>query len=202
MANKEKTKRQAQAIRRKDKLFATAVKLFYMYGYDSVTIEQICTEAGVSKGLFYNYFASKDEIFMIMFNEVEDVYRDIRASFVPGETAMERLLDCTERIALHVMSNELRYESLRIVYIRTLKQETSMLTNQDREFFLTMREIIEYGQHRGEIRADLPMEQILNYITSHLFGCYFLSVANDQFDLLKEIKTHVSLIIKGISTKP
>ena len=37
-------------------------KLFESQGYFATTIEQITIEAGVSKGLVYNYFESKEEL--------------------------------------------------------------------------------------------------------------------------------------------
>jgi len=200
--NKEKTKRQLQAIKTKDKLFASAIKLFYMKSYDLVTIEEICFEAGVSKGLFYNYFASKDEILISVFHEVEVVYREIRNSFQPGETCIERLSICTEKIILHVLSSELRREAIRIVYINSLKQPNSPLMNKGREFFLMITEIIAYGQQRGEIRTDLDTEELKNFIVSHIFGCYFYWIADDKFDILKEMKNHIFMVLSGISAAP
>ena len=46
----------------KQKLLDAAAKLFEAQGYYSTTVEQISEEAGVSKGLVYNYFSSKEEL--------------------------------------------------------------------------------------------------------------------------------------------
>lgn len=46
----------------KQKLLNAALNLFESQGYFSTTIEQITVEAGVSKGLVYNYFRSKEEL--------------------------------------------------------------------------------------------------------------------------------------------
>ena len=48
--------------RGKQKLLDAATKLFESQGYFSTTVEQITDEAGVSKGLVYNYFSSKEEL--------------------------------------------------------------------------------------------------------------------------------------------
>ncbi len=45
----------------KQKLFDAAINLFESQGYFATTIEQITAEAGVSKGLVYHYFKSKED---------------------------------------------------------------------------------------------------------------------------------------------
>jgi AcrR family transcriptional regulator len=40
----------------------TALRLFRSRGYDNVTVEDICTEAGVAPATFYRHFRSKDEV--------------------------------------------------------------------------------------------------------------------------------------------
>jgi AcrR family transcriptional regulator len=43
-----------------------AMKLVREYGYDKVTISQICDACGVAKGTFYSYFSSKKDILIKM----------------------------------------------------------------------------------------------------------------------------------------
>ncbi len=48
--------------RGKQKLFDAALELFESQGYFATTVEQITGAAGVSKGLVYNYFESKEAL--------------------------------------------------------------------------------------------------------------------------------------------
>jgi len=59
-----RTKKQFEVIRTKkmDLIRNTALKLFAANGYYSTSISKIATSAGISKGLIYNYFKSKEEI--------------------------------------------------------------------------------------------------------------------------------------------
>ncbi|MGH1339948.1 MAG: TetR/AcrR family transcriptional regulator [Nannocystales bacterium] len=52
--------------RGKQKLFDAAVTLFESQGYFATSVEQITAEAGVSKGLVYNYFSSKEELLVAL----------------------------------------------------------------------------------------------------------------------------------------
>lgn len=51
----------------KQKIFDSAMTLFAYQGYFATTIAQITKHAGVSKGLVYNYFSSKEELLVGLF---------------------------------------------------------------------------------------------------------------------------------------
>ncbi|MDH5382740.1 MAG: TetR/AcrR family transcriptional regulator [Cyclobacteriaceae bacterium] len=59
-----RTKEQFEEIRKesKDKILKVAVVLFAEKGYASTSISQISKNAGISKGLIYNYFESKEDL--------------------------------------------------------------------------------------------------------------------------------------------
>ncbi len=57
---------------RKDKqelLKSTALRLFSANGYQATSISTIAKEAGISKGLMYNYFESKEELLVSLFED-------------------------------------------------------------------------------------------------------------------------------------
>lgn len=59
-----KTKEQFEEIRtkRQQSIMDVALALFAKNGFHSTSISQIAKEAGVSKGLMYNYFESKEDL--------------------------------------------------------------------------------------------------------------------------------------------
>lgn len=57
--SKKPTSRDLQALETEKKVTDMAMKLVREYGYDRVTISQICEACGVAKGTFYSYFTSK-----------------------------------------------------------------------------------------------------------------------------------------------
>ena len=48
---------------RKESIMDAALRLFSISGYDTITINDITKAAHCSHGLFYHYFASKEELF-------------------------------------------------------------------------------------------------------------------------------------------
>ncbi len=59
-----RSKKQFAQIRqsRKASIMEVATRLFATNGFDSTSISKIAAEAGVSKGLLYNYFKNKDAL--------------------------------------------------------------------------------------------------------------------------------------------
>jgi len=59
-----RTKKQYQEIRKisKQKILDAALEVFAKQGYHSSTVNAIAKTAGISKGLLYNYFKSKDDV--------------------------------------------------------------------------------------------------------------------------------------------
>lgn len=71
---------------------AAAHELIWGYSYGSVTIEAICERAGVKKGSFYYFFASKSELAIAAI----EAWRDERVALIqslrsPGTSALEAL---------------------------------------------------------------------------------------------------------------
>lgn len=59
-----RTQKQFDKIRenRKAQIMEVALRLFSQEGYSHVTIASLAKQAGISKGLMYNYFESKEEL--------------------------------------------------------------------------------------------------------------------------------------------
>jgi AcrR family transcriptional regulator len=61
------------------KLLEVALRLFAVQGFEATSIRTIATEAGISLGLLYNYFKSKDELLEAIFKRgVEDIHASLK----------------------------------------------------------------------------------------------------------------------------
>ncbi len=48
------------------KIMDAAIMLFSNHGYNKASVDDICEEAGISKGAFYHHFKSKQELFIAL----------------------------------------------------------------------------------------------------------------------------------------
>jgi len=102
-----RTKQQFNEIRKtsREKILSVALELFAKKGFHATSISQIAKKAKISKGLMYNYFASKekllDEIIQEGFNSLADLkYEDKR-----GADPEKQLEDFIDAILDNLYSN-------------------------------------------------------------------------------------------------
>jgi AcrR family transcriptional regulator len=73
-----RTKEQNEVIRagKRQLIMDTALQLFAETGYVATSIDKIAKQAGISKGLLYNYFKSKEELLQTIMNALIAEFAD------------------------------------------------------------------------------------------------------------------------------
>jgi AcrR family transcriptional regulator len=83
-------------ITSREKILSVALELFAKKGYHAASISQIAKKAKISKGLMYNYFASKekllDEIIQEGFNSITELEYEAKRGVNPKEQ-LEEFID-------------------------------------------------------------------------------------------------------------
>lgn len=76
-----RTTEQFQAMQEESRqaILEAALELFSIHGFAQTSVAMIAKRAGISQGLMYNYFASKEELLKAIF---EQGWRDVQASFL------------------------------------------------------------------------------------------------------------------------
>jgi len=73
-----------------ERILKSAVRLFSANWYGSVSVAEICRDAGLSNGVFYRYFRNKAELCKTILSVTQNRIADALAA-VAGETPRERL---------------------------------------------------------------------------------------------------------------
>jgi AcrR family transcriptional regulator len=81
MPRSEQKNREIRVVSRA-RIIGHALRLFSDHGYDRTTIRMIAEAAGISQGLIYRYFPSKDALLQAIFEQSMD---DVRASFAAAD---------------------------------------------------------------------------------------------------------------------
>lgn len=84
-----------------DDLIAAAVDCFRRNGFEATSVQQIVETAGVTKGAFYHYFNSKDQLLLLIHEMFLDFETGLLDSILdqPPDSALATL--CEELVALN-----------------------------------------------------------------------------------------------------
>jgi TetR/AcrR family fatty acid metabolism transcriptional regulator len=165
---------------KKSRLYRAAIRLFGEFGYDGLAIDQLCSEAGISKGSFFQYFPSKThllEFVILVFDDylgkwVADIRKDETAAL-----ARDRLLYFHQ--ALVVNSKLFRDEERFFLFITSAMNHSAVALegiDPQRHIYEYVGDIIERGVVTGEIRGDFEVE-----LTGYLVSLVIEGLVRRQF---------------------
>ena len=79
----------------RSKIIESAIKLFSNQGYNKASVDDICEDAGISKGAFYHHYKSKQELFLALLDVwLKNIDHAIEVS--KDKTAPETFMQMTE----------------------------------------------------------------------------------------------------------
>ncbi|MEG0256219.1 MAG: TetR/AcrR family transcriptional regulator [Vagococcus sp.] len=196
MGVREDKKRKLQ-----EKIITAARELFLEKEFDQVTMNQIAKRADVGLGTAYNYYASKEELYLVAggtaFVFGENFEKELRSQTI------DQLIDAimTELKSLAKIEKESWRTSLSSLTKAAEKKPTLFLelVAIDHLFISKLKQTIEELQNQQEINSAVDSVVLLELIYSAMFTSFLFFIYNDQmtFDSLeKEIRAKLNQLLK------
>lgn len=168
----------------REKLLETAIDLVNQHGMRYLTIRNICDEAGISTGSFYNLFDGKDDLVAYYLRNVFTSYKQKAEELAIGHTSLERIIliyrfyiDCVLETGLEFISG--LYSSINNPVFNFLEREA------EEELVLgRVRQDLEEGLAAGEVLDTIDVNEVLLRIAIIITGSIFYWCAfNGRIDL-------------------
>lgn len=138
---------------RKRDFMETALDLFYERGYENTAIQDICHTMGVTKGAFYHYFESKDDIIItISKNLANRTFKIIKNIFDRTDLpAVEKLNKAVETINEYKVREEKQRAKIKGVFDndQNLKLQQKIFTSIKQEAQVLFEGLINTGVREG-----------------------------------------------------
>jgi AcrR family transcriptional regulator len=181
-----RTKEKFEEIResKRRKILDSAIECFATTGYHAVSISELAAHAGVSKGLMYNYFSSKDELLKVILQEIT---ADMMELFIPGEhekLERETLLLYFDRLFDNLKSNLIMWKMYMAIFSQPAVQ--MLLADEIKEAGKKPNELMEkYFREQG---SEDPLVEMafLSAITSGVIMEYIADPDHYPLDQIKE----------------
>ena len=133
----------------KGRIVTAAWQLFYEKGYNGTTVDDIIELSGTSKGSFYYYFNTKDELLNTLSIILDDNYEVLKTKMDPDMNCYEKLLYLNYE-AHSMMEEKISIDLLASLYSTQLvAQGHRSLLDQNRTYYKLISSVIDEGQKRG-----------------------------------------------------
>ncbi|KAB2328628.1 TetR/AcrR family transcriptional regulator [Cytobacillus depressus] len=188
--------------KRKQQILDSALICFARKGFQAATIDEIVKHSGISKGAIYNYFKSKDEIYLaLMTEQTETNNARILNEIGEFQTASEKLNYVFELYKGMDPYEKDRKKIIVVHYEFTLhssrdEEINKILKVRGSKFFLKLiMDIIKEGQSSGEFRADIDLLVVANMFWTVIDGAMIHTIVNDEFPYEKVIENYQRMIM-------
>ena len=133
-----------------------ALRTFVRRGYPETKVAEIASEAGVAEGTLYNYFASKEDLLLALFDEKWGwIIGEIRRKISRLEDPNRKLKAIFSLVVRMFKKNR----QLAELFMVDIKQSSVFLNNYTinriAEFLDLIGEVLEEGKKKGIYRRDL-----------------------------------------------
>lgn len=147
----------------RERIIDTAWKLFHEKGFSETTINDIIHEAGISKGTFYYYFRSKDNMLDTLSVVLDTEYEKLARELPDDMSAFEKLIKINYDVHSFINDN-IDYKLLAYLYSTQItKEHSSSLLDRNRFYFRLLEKIIEDGRKSGELTEELSVSETIKF---------------------------------------
>lgn len=185
----------------KERILEASLQLFHKQGYHGVTIDQIVQQAGTSKGGFYHYYKSKDELLY----EIHDVFisyviEKAEASYIQTSSPIEKLSAILHSF-MKVFDMYKPYITVFYEESTYLSEEYQNVINEKRDRYRKLIEqVIEEGQKSGDFRKELPANIVTMSIIGMINWTYKWFKQNGPLTMAQITDIFKDLILRSIIT--
>lgn len=154
----------------RERLIDEALQLFLRNGYRETSVQQIVAAAQVTKGAFYHYFTSKENIILLAHQEyMENVLGTLRAiaeePVDPAERLRLAIKRMVEGVASHRAQLALFLEQRRMLRGPRFKAVKQLRDEYEVEFIRLVEEGLEAGQYRADFDPRTVTLGIMGMLT-------------------------------------
>ncbi|MET7361080.1 ScbR family autoregulator-binding transcription factor [Streptomyces sp. NPDC005562] len=186
--------KQERAQKTREEILRAAAEVFDERGYSGASMREIMNRAGVTLGAVYFHFPNKEALALA-------VMRAQPASIVPAlkSAGLQRLVDIT-----FVWAHKLQTDPTLRAGVRLTSEQTGFGLDDAtpyREWARIMEECLADGRTAGEVRADVDVRVLAEFIVSACTGLQAYSLlASGREDLPERTRAMWRLLMPAIAT--
>lgn len=189
---------------KKQRLIAATVQLIIAGGYSATTVDQICAAAGVTKGSFFHYFASKEVIAKAAMEAWAAGWHQI-----VDDARLEEIEDPLDRVhkLFETMAHAYIYSPVGAgCMIGTVAQEQARVSDPMREIFLNHFQdwvsrtsgLLEDAKKTHPPKVDFDSEELAWWMQSFVQGTLLIAKTRNDRQFIENNIRHCRAYVDSL----
>ncbi|SFF29274.1 transcriptional regulator, TetR family [Paenibacillus algorifonticola] len=147
-----------------EQIYSAAFQLFFSFGFQKVSVNEIADKAKVSPATIYNYFKTKEQLYSDMLmdwmNKQLEQYERILGSENPFPEKTKEIMLC-EAKNLKLLSNESHQAAFsgQVEFVRLMEEYN------ERKVMPFFKRFVAMGKQEGYVHSDISEEMMMLYFT-------------------------------------
>jgi TetR/AcrR family transcriptional repressor of nem operon len=175
----------------KEIIIHESLKLFSLQGFINTSVTDIIEAANTSKGGFYNYFASKEELFLEVLAEGQRIWRERTLAGLDAiESPVGKIKKLLENYKDRYLNDSDNFPGgcIFVTFSVELDDQLPHLCDEVKKGFIglkgmLMRLLIE-GQERGELRKNISPSAVTELLFAGMLGSSIVCSMDKTSDCL------------------
>ncbi|TAK29610.1 MAG: TetR/AcrR family transcriptional regulator [Chloroflexota bacterium] len=154
-----------QADQRREEFFDVATRIFKEKGYRAATVQDIVDEMGITKGAFYHYFASKEDLLTEIYDRAGTQFYDMMMRIT------QENLSVAEKLRALVVAHVKLMVDERMVFTVFFKEKLELPEERQRQikekeeaYFRLVKDLAQQAVNEGLLASVDPRLIALNII--------------------------------------
>ncbi len=183
----------------KGRIISAAWELFYEQGYEDTTVEEIIERSSTSKGSFYHYFDGKDALLSSLSYLFDEEYARLQQELDRDMDAWDKLLTLNHAL-FTMIENRVSLDLLaRLLSSQLITKGDKHLLDRDRLYFKYLRQIVLEGQQKGQLKADLTVNEIVKlYALTERALMYDWCLCGGEYSLTAYAEKMMPMFLSGL----
>ena len=193
----ELSKQQLKSKETKEKIFQAAKRILLKGGYESLSIKNICEEAGVSNGSFYHHFKTKDDLL--------SYYIENQPTVDPELLDVPKDKDAAKEAIVGVYLNYVAYcKELGVDFVAGYYTPRNQALNPtirtERPYpIVTVQHYLEKAVAADAITLNLSIPEVVTDIRMLVIGNAFeWALRNGEVDFEENMRRSISHYLNGV----
>ena len=183
-----RTSRQFEEIRegKRRQILDAAIECFATTGYHAVSISDLAKHGGISKGLMYNYFSSKDELLKQIFKEIMGEMMQLFDPDQSNEIDRKILLQYFEKLFSHLQANLMLWKMYTAIFSQPAVQQIL-----SEEILAASRKPVEMVERYFKKQGYKEPATEVAFLSTLISGVTYEYIADPENYPLEEIKKRI-----------